>query len=112
MTEAAKIKAGIPTAKRRTKKPTKDEQIRELQARLAALEYPDEAAGVSKEPLVSLLSSRILNCRLIITQFTRDSSPEDVDLLVGESEVPTEADSNDFIVVGGKRIPSSSYNPR
>lgn len=52
MTEAAKIKAGIP-GKRRTRKPTKDEQIRELQARLAAVQRPDEAAVVSKEPLVS-----------------------------------------------------------
>lgn len=54
MTEAAKIKAGIPTTKRRGKKPTKDEQIRELQARLTALENPDEAATVSKEPLVRI----------------------------------------------------------
>jgi len=53
MTEAAKIKAGIPSTRRRTKKPTKDEQIRELHARLAALEHPDEATAVSKEPLVS-----------------------------------------------------------
>jgi len=53
MTEAAKLKAGIPSVRRRTKKPTKDEQIRELQARLAALEDPDESATISKEPLVS-----------------------------------------------------------
>lgn len=53
MTEAAKIKAGIPSTKSRAKKPTKDQQIRELEARLAALERPDEAATVSKEPLVS-----------------------------------------------------------
>ena len=56
MTEAAKIKARIPTTKCHTKK-TKDEQIRELQARLDALENPDEAAAVSKEPLVSWPSS-------------------------------------------------------
>jgi len=53
MTEAAKTKAGIPSARRCTKKPTKDEQIRELQARLASLEHPDETATISKEPLVS-----------------------------------------------------------
>ena len=53
MTEAAKIKAGIP-GKRCTRKPTKDEQIHELQARLAAVQCPDEAAVVSKEPLVTL----------------------------------------------------------
>jgi len=53
MTESAKVKAGIQSAKRRTKKPTKDEQIRELQARLAAAERPDESVAVSKEPLVS-----------------------------------------------------------
>jgi hypothetical protein len=46
-------------------------------------------------------------------QFTRDSSPpEDIEILVAESEAPTEADSDDFIIVGGKRIPSSSYDPR
>jgi adenosylmethionine-8-amino-7-oxononanoate aminotransferase len=53
MSEAAKIKAGIPSTKRRSKKQTKDEQIRELQARLATLEHPDEMAAVSREPLVS-----------------------------------------------------------
>jgi len=53
MTEAAKVKAGIPSGKRRTKKPTKDEQIRELQARLTAAENPHEAIAVSREPLVS-----------------------------------------------------------
>jgi len=61
MTEAVKIKAGIPSTRRCTKKPTKDEQIRELQARLAALEDPDEATAISKEPLVSLLFSRTPN---------------------------------------------------
>ena len=54
MTEAAKIKAGIPSAKRRTKKPTKDEQIQELKARLAAVEFPDDkTVAVLKNPLVS-----------------------------------------------------------
>ena len=62
MTTAARIKAGITTTKRRTKKPTKDDQIRELQTRLAALEYPDDdAAAVSKEPLVSLSSLSVLS---------------------------------------------------
>jgi len=51
MTEAAKQKAGIKT-KRRAKKGTKDaDTIRELQARIAALENADEET-FSKEPLV------------------------------------------------------------
>jgi len=50
MTEAAKQKAGIK-AKRRSKKPTKDKTIRELQARIAAFENPHEET-FSKEPLV------------------------------------------------------------
>lgn len=53
MTDAAKIKAGIPPANRRVRKQTKNDQIRELQARLAAVEHPDEVTAVSKEPLVS-----------------------------------------------------------
>ena len=53
MTEAAKVKAGIPSAKRCTKGLTKDEKIRELEARLATFEHPDEAVAISKEPLVS-----------------------------------------------------------
>jgi hypothetical protein len=53
MTEAAKLKAGIPSAKHRPKKQTKDDRIRKLQARLAAIEHPDEASAASKEPLVS-----------------------------------------------------------
>ena len=59
MTEAAKVKAGIASDKRRTKKGTKDKQIRELQARLAAAENPHEAIAVSKEPLVSKQSLQI-----------------------------------------------------
>ena len=55
MSEAAKVKAGIKSAKRRTKKPTKDEQIRQLQARLDALENPDQTDPVSNEPLVNLI---------------------------------------------------------
>lgn len=52
MTEAAKQKAGIKT-KRRPKRATKDETIRELQARIAALENPEEET-FSKEPLVCI----------------------------------------------------------
>ena len=113
MTEAAKTRAGIPSAKRRTKKPTKDEQIRELEARLAAFEHPDETTAISKEPLVS----RLLSCNpyrgLITTQFIRDSSPpEDTDPYGVESDAPTEVDPDDFVVVGGKRISSNSRDPR
>ncbi|KAF9786347.1 hypothetical protein BJ322DRAFT_1108197 [Thelephora terrestris] len=50
MTERAKVKAGIqPPRPKKTQK--KDDQIRELKARLAAFERPDEATVVSKEPL-------------------------------------------------------------
>lgn len=50
MTSAAKQKAGIKT-RARPKRKTKDETIRELEARIAALEDPDEEMP-SKEPLV------------------------------------------------------------
>ena len=50
MSEAAKRKAGVKTTQR-PKKPTKDETIRELQARISALENPHEET-FSKEPLV------------------------------------------------------------
>lgn len=50
MTEAAKRKAGIKT-KPPKKRVTKEATIKELQARLAALENPDEVS-FSKEPLV------------------------------------------------------------
>jgi hypothetical protein len=51
MTERAKVKAGIqPPRPKKTQK--KDDQIRELKARLAAFERPDEATIISKEPLV------------------------------------------------------------
>ena len=50
MTKAAKQKAGIKV-KRRTKRVTKDETIRELQARIDTLENPG-AEMFSKEPLV------------------------------------------------------------
>lgn len=52
MSQAAKIRAGVPT-KRQNKKVTKDEKIRLLEARLAALEHPDDTATISKDPLVS-----------------------------------------------------------
>ena len=113
MTEAAKIKVGIPFAKRRTKKPTKDEQIRRLEARLAALEHPDEATPVSNKPLVSSPSLSHSTPCLILSQFTRGSSPpDDGDPPITESEAPTEVGSNDFMFVGGKRVPLSSYDPR
>jgi hypothetical protein len=54
MTKAAKQKAGIKS-KRPSKKPTKDETIRELRAQIAALENPDEET-FSKEPLVRISS--------------------------------------------------------
>ena len=53
MTKAAKRKAGIKT-KQCTKKVTKDETIRLLQARLTALENPD-GESFSQEPLVCLI---------------------------------------------------------
>lgn len=54
MTEAAKVKAGIKPAKPSSKKMTKDVRIRELEARIAELERPDDPHP-SKEPLVSIL---------------------------------------------------------
>ena len=71
MTDAAKVKAGLRPAKRQTKK-TKAEQIRELEARLAAFEHPDDATSVSKEPLVSkctppsLVSLTDVHCYLVL----------------------------------------------
>ena len=50
MSDAAKQKAGI-AIKKRQKKATKDETIRELQARVATLENPAQES-FSKEPLV------------------------------------------------------------
>jgi len=52
MTNAAKQKAGIKT-KQRPKRITKDQTIKELQARLDALENPDEEP-FSKDPLVRI----------------------------------------------------------
>ena len=68
MSEAAKQKAGIPT-KRRQKKVTKDETIRELQARIAALETPG-GEPFSKEPLVRTSRSS----RLVLGVLTTYSS--------------------------------------
>ena len=59
MSEAAKQKAGIPT-KKRAKKVTKDDTIRELKARLAALENPGGEL-FSKEPLVRSLRLLLLD---------------------------------------------------
>ena len=53
MTEAAKQKAGIPV-KKRAKRVTKDETIRELKAKLASLENLG-TEPFSKEPLVCTL---------------------------------------------------------
>ena len=50
MSEAAKRKAGIPT-KKRAKRTTKDDTIRDLKARITELENPGEEP-LSKEPLV------------------------------------------------------------
>ena len=42
----------------------------------------------------------------------RDGSlPEDVDLHAA-SEAPTKVGSNDYVVVGGKQIPLSNYDPQ
>lgn len=113
MTEAARVKAGIPSGKRRAKKVTKDERIRELQARLAAAENPHEAPAVSKEPLVSQRSLRTQTNSHHTTQFTRDGSPpEDADPYAARSETPTEVDSDEFMIVGGKRTLLSDLDPR
>lgn len=59
MTKADKEKAGIKV-KRRAKRATKDDTIRELQAKLAALENPGEEP-FSKEPLVRSLCASSTN---------------------------------------------------
>ena len=51
MTNSARIKARISSTKRQCGQ-TKDEQIRELRALVAAANNPDEVATASKEPLV------------------------------------------------------------
>jgi hypothetical protein len=117
MTNTAKIKAGIPTAKRQTKKISKADQIRELEARLATFEHPDDGNFISKEPLVSQSAPPLVRTTCApadphFLQFLRDSSPEDVERLVVGSEAPTEADAEDYVVVGGKRIPLNDYDPQ
>ena len=61
MSKVAKVKAGIPTSTRRARAPTKDEQIRALQAQVIALQNPDEAAAISRDPLVSWTILTILS---------------------------------------------------
>ena len=73
MTPAEKEKAGIKT-KRRPKKVTKDETIRELLARLAALENPIDEP-FSKDPLVFPTHQPCTHCTLTQTQFLKGSSP-------------------------------------
>lgn len=60
MSAAAKRKAGIKT-KPRAKKVTKDQQIRELEAKVFALENPG-SEPFSKEPLVRI-TFMLLNAR-------------------------------------------------
>lgn len=113
MTNAAKIKAGIPTKKQQRGR-TKDEQIRELKALVAAANNTDDTAAISKEPLVCRRHSCYGCLILTTTQFTRDTSPpEDTDMYAAaDSEAPTEVDTDEFAIVGGKRAPPNSYNPR
>jgi hypothetical protein len=114
MSEAAKNRAGIKSTKTRTKKPTKDEQIHQLQAQVAALENPDQTTPVSNEPLVVFFPLPRSTLNLIIIQFIKGSSPppDDDDPYSIESEAPTEVGSDDFVITGGKRVPSSSQDPR
>ena len=64
MTSAAKVKAGI--TRPRPKRVTKDVQIRELKARLAAIENP-EAEPFTKEPLVCIVQL-FFPCKALIKQ--------------------------------------------
>jgi hypothetical protein len=59
MTEAAKQKAGIKSKRPKKKKVTKDETIRQLQARIASLEDPT-GESFSKEPLVRCALSNVM----------------------------------------------------
>lgn len=117
MTRAAKTKAGIPsTAKPRAKRPVND-KLREIEARLSVMENPDDATAISRDPLVSSITLSYVLAHLTVTQFTMDdgSAEEDVDIDMPDmpdSEAPTEVDPEDYVVIGGKRIPLSSYNPR
>ena len=113
MTEATKTRAGIPSAKCHTKKPTKDEQICELEACLTAFEHPDETTAILKEPLVSWLLSCNPYWGVITMRFIRDSSlPEDISPYGVKSDAPTKVDLNDFVMVGGKRISLNSHEPQ
>ena len=51
MTNSVRIKAGISSTKRQHSQ-TKEEQIHELKALVAAANSPDDVAAASKEPLV------------------------------------------------------------
>ena len=52
MSKKAKVKIGIDPPPKRSKQPSKAARIRELEARLAVFEHPDDAAPISKDPLV------------------------------------------------------------
>lgn len=67
MTNAAKKKAGI-RIKPPQKRVTKDQTIRELQARIAALENPDEEP-FSKEPLVRISQPSCIHLMLTMLSF-------------------------------------------
>ena len=116
MTPAAKRKAGVPT-KPHSKSTSKAQTIRELRARLAVFENPDdETTMISKEPLVCplfLVPQLISN----YSQFTRGSSPPedvDTDMLVADSETEalTNTGSDDFVTMGGKRVPLNNLDPQ
>ena len=71
---------------------------------------------ISKEPLVRplfLVPQLISN----YSQFTRGSSPPedvDTDMLVADSETEalTDTGSDDFVTMGGKRVPLNNLDPR
>lgn len=108
MTAAAKEKAGIKI-RRRPKKVTKDETIRELQARINALENPSEET-YSKEPLVRFWTQFLFtHWMLTPAQFVKGSSPRlDEDTSYAEPEIPTEVDSDDQVILGRKRSATSA----
>ncbi|KAF9781703.1 hypothetical protein BJ322DRAFT_1023073 [Thelephora terrestris] len=49
---------------------------------------------------------------LTMYPLVRGSSPDDTDMLAADSEAVTEVDSDEFLIVNGKRILSNSYDPR
>ena len=113
MTNAAKQKAGIKT-KPTQKRVTKDQTIRELQARLAALENPD-GEPFSKEPLVRTSLPHILCTVANKTQFTKGDSPSlDVDGTRSNERDATEDDSEDdhFTFTPKRRMGTDLPNPR